>query len=146
MCNEFLQSRTLAVPGESRVTPPFIWRLIGIAMIPPMMKRCSRLLLLALGAAVLSPAALANDDDPMQARRALEAGKIVSLEKILAAAEAAYEGQIVEVELELENDRWEYEIELLTREGNLIELKYDAATARLLSAQGKGVDAARRKP
>ena len=55
-------------------------------------------------------------------------------------------GEIVEVELERENGRWEYEVELLTASGTVIDLTYDAATARLLETEGAGVESARKRP
>jgi uncharacterized membrane protein YkoI len=101
-------------------------------------------LLLAIG--LFTAVAAHADDDHVRARRAHEAGEIVSLEKILGAVAASFTGQVVEVELERDDGRWEYEIELLTREGNVIELTYDAATGKLRDAEGAGVDAARKKP
>ena len=104
------------------------------------------LLLLAVLAGAAPHAQGGDDDDQANARRALAAGEILTLEKILAAVERSFKGQVVEVELEREDGRWEYEIELLTSEGNVLELTYDAATARLLETEGRGVERARRTP
>ncbi len=87
-----------------------------------------------------------DDDDQAQARRARAAGEIVSLETILAAVDAGFRGQVIEVDLERDDGRWQYEIELLTADGHVIELTYDAATAKLLEAEGRGVERARRTP
>lgn len=100
------------------------------------------LLLLGLGAAVLR----ADDDDQAQARRARAAGEIVALETILAAVEAEFRGQVVEVELEREDGGWEYEIELLAADGRIVELTYDASSGRLLEVEGAGAAQARRTP
>lgn len=107
--------------------------------------RLALLLLLAVLAGAASPAA-ADDDDQANARRALAAGEILPLEKILAAVESRFPGQVVEVELEREDGRWEYEIELLTGEGKVLELTYDAATARLLEVEGDAPARAARTP
>jgi uncharacterized membrane protein YkoI len=109
-----------------------------------MKKLCAAWLLCIVGMGVAVPTAA--DDDQGNARRALAAGEIMPLEKILDTVEASFNGQVVEVELEREHARWQYEIELLTREGNVIELTYDAANARLLESEGRGIDAARKKP
>ena len=68
------------------------------------------------------------DDDHVTARRAREAGEILPLARILDAVERDFTGTVVEVELEREQTRWEYEIELLTERGFVIEITYDAAT------------------
>jgi uncharacterized membrane protein YkoI len=102
------------------------------------------LLLAVLG--VAAPQARGDDDDQANARRALAAGEILTLEKILTAVEGSFKGQVVEVELEREDGRWQYEIELLTAEGNVLELTYDAATARLLEVEGRGAARARKTP
>ena len=102
------------------------------------------MLLVSATGAVL--AADDDDDDHVQARRARDAGEIVSLEKILAAVDARFTGQVVEVELERDDGRWEYEVELLTRDGDVLELTFDAATARLLEVEGDDRPAARATP
>ncbi len=93
---------------------------------------------------VLARAGLA-DGDHDQAREAYEAGEIVSLGKILDAVEKSFTGDVVEVELEREDNRWIYEVELLTPEGRVIELVYDAATTELATS-GPAIDAVRKKP
>jgi len=105
-------------------------------------------LLAALLAALLAvgPVARADDDDDHdRARRALEAGEIAPLAEVLAAVERDFRGRVIEVELERDDGRWLYEIKLLTPQGAVIELEYDARSRTLLRAQGRGVDAARRR-
>jgi uncharacterized membrane protein YkoI len=86
-----------------------------------------------------------SDDDHEKARRAYEAGEIRSLASVLAEVDESFEGQVIEVELETEDKAWIYEVELLTRSGNIIELVYDAATVQLIKTEGHGVEAARKK-
>ena len=80
-------------------------------------------------AAAQGPAGIAGtrELDRDRAREALEQGRYVSLESILADARARYPGRILEVEL----DDDEYEVEILMRDGRKVELEYDARTGRL---------------
>lgn len=68
------------------------------------------------------------DVDHERARKAFEAGEIVSLASILASVDRTHPGQVVEVELERQGGRWVYEVELLTPDGRVVELLYDGAT------------------
>ncbi|MCC6847006.1 MAG: PepSY domain-containing protein [Deltaproteobacteria bacterium] len=110
----------------------------------------SRISLVVLLAACLvsagSTIARADELDHVAARQAREKGEILSLARILDAANAEFSGEVVEVELEREKGRWEYEVELLTAGGAVIELTYDAATGRLLGTEGAGVERARKRP
>lgn len=94
-------------------------------------------MLLALFVLTATPAA-AGDSDQDRARRAMEAGEIRPLRDILATAEAAYGGQFVEAELEHDDGRWVYEIKLITADGKLARLKYDAGSGTLLKAHVRG--------
>lgn len=85
--------------------------------------------------ALLAGPALADDDGQDRARRALQAGEILPLSDILAAAEAARPGRVIELELERDDGRWIYELELVTREGRLYEMEIDAATATVLELE-----------
>jgi hypothetical protein len=100
----------------------------------------------AMAAALLLAAvAVHGDEDHERARRAREKGDIVPLSRILAAVEAGFEGRLLEVELEDDDGRLVYEIELLTAQSNVIELTYDARTGAFLEAEGRGVEAARKR-
>lgn len=87
-----------------------------------------RLLLPALLAA--SPALAEPSQD--RARAALQWDQIAPLEEILAAARASGIGQVLEIELELVDGRWVYEIEELSRDGMLANHYFDAATKERL--------------
>lgn len=86
----------------------------------------------------------AQRDDHDWARDAVRAGDIRPLTDILRALERDFLGQVVEIELERSARRVLYEIELLTPKGHLVELAYDARTGQLVSAEGYGLDSARR--
>ncbi len=104
------------------------------------------MLLLALPPALSAPALAGHDDDGHErARAALEAGEVVPLQEVLDAVNARFDGTLLEVELERSHGRWVYEIKLLTRPGSVVKLHYDARTKELLSAKGRGLEAAERK-
>lgn len=87
-------------------------------------------LLLLLG--LLAGPALADDDGHDRARQALQAGEILPLPEILAAARP---GRVIALELEREDGRWLYELELVTSEGRLYEMEIDAASATVLELE-----------
>ena len=91
-----------------------------------------QLVLIALLLAAPLPAGASDHD---RARRALEAGEILPLSAILAAAEAARPGRPIALELERDDGRWIYEVEWLAPDGRLYEMEIDAATATLLDVE-----------
>lgn len=84
---------------------------------------------------VCGPASAGNGHD--RARRAVEEGRILPLKDILARAEAAYPGQLIEAELEDNGGAMIYEIKMLTKDGRVMKLFYDAGTGALLKAKGR---------
>ena len=93
----------------------------------------------ALCALLLSMPLLAGDRDHERAREALEAGEILPLRTIIEKVERDYPGQILEVELEHEEERWVYEIKLLRANGALVKMKLDAGDATLLGIKGRDI-------
>jgi uncharacterized membrane protein YkoI len=92
-------------------------------------------ILFALMLLLAAPAVADDEAAHDRARRALEAGEILPLRDILAAAERDYGGQFIEAELERSHDRWVYEIKVISAEGRLAKLLYDARTGTLLKAK-----------
>lgn len=88
--------------------------------------------------------AAADEDDHNRARRALEAGEVLSLRAILDAVERNFVGEVIEVELEREHGAWIYEIKMLAPGGSFLELELDARTGEILKAKGRDLDGARR--
>lgn len=85
---------------------------------------------------LLSASLLAQaDSDHENAKRMKDAGDILSLEVILKNAREIQQGKILEAELESENDKMVYEIELLTPDGKILELVFDASTGQHLSTK-----------
>lgn len=101
------------------------------------MRTLSAVLLAALTAvvAVAGDAAATSDHD--RARRAVEEGRILPLKEILARAQAAYPGQVIEAELEDEGGNVVYEIKILTTDGRVMKLYYSAATGELLKTKDR---------
>ena len=94
--------------------------------------------------------AYADEDDQTRARQAMLSGNVAPLIDLLKIVEADYEGEILKVELEDEDaGKWGrqrgtvffiYEIKVLTPNGNLVKLKYDAKSLELLKSEGKYED------
>ncbi len=96
------------------------------------MKKRPLALMLSIALCVLPVHA---DDDHEVARRAVERGELLPLAKILAATEREFPGRVLEVELEEEDGRYLYEIEVLLKDGRVIELTYDGKTGQLLETE-----------
>jgi len=93
--------------------------------------RAARYLALALTAVCSLAAARDLDQDEALALR--QKGSILPLEQLLEAALGRYPGaRLLEAELEEKHKRYEYEVELLTPQGVVREIKLDARTGALL--------------
>ena len=71
-------------------------------------------------------------DDHARTRAALQTGEIRPLGEIMAAAKRDTPGEVVEVELEREHGRWIYEVKILTPQGEVRRVDYDARSAERL--------------
>ncbi len=88
---------------------------------------------MALAMVVLAacrPAAAGEDQDA--ARRAVEEGRSLPLSAIVSHAAEACPGQLIEAELEDKGDRMVYELKILTPDGRLVTLFYDARSGARL--------------
>lgn len=93
--------------------------------------RSARYLALVLLAAC--SLAMARDLDQDEALALRRDGVILPLEQLLQAALGRYPGaRLLEAELEEDDDVYVYEVELLTGEGVVREIKLDAASGTLL--------------
>lgn len=81
----------------------------------------------------------ADDVDHEDLRRALERNELVSLRTLFDWIEARYEGRIIEVEIDDDDDMLIYEVEMLTPQGNKIEFEFDARSGDLMSLKGRGL-------
>ncbi|MFA7429114.1 MAG: PepSY domain-containing protein [Rhodospirillaceae bacterium] len=95
-------------------------------------------IILAATAALISATLPASaDSDHDRALQALRSGEVLSLRTILDKAATDFPGDLIEAELEHEDDRTIYEIKLLTPEGQVLKLEYDARTGVLLKTKEK---------
>lgn len=95
------------------------------------------LTLLMLGLPPAAAQAQAPDDEDVldsdYARAAVARGEILPLSELLPRISARFPGQVLDIELDLHDDgRFEeYEFEILTPDGRLIEVDVDAATGEI---------------
>ena len=80
-------------------------------------------------------AAALADDDHERARRLADTGDILPLAEILRRADDHWQGRIIEVELEHEEGLYLYELEVLTPQGQVVELYFDAGTGELVKTE-----------
>lgn len=99
------------------------------------MRLLAAFLVAALAVGVAAPTSASDQD---RARRAVEEGRILPLKEILARAQGAYPGQVIEAELEDEGGVVVYEIKMLTADGRVMKLSYNAATGELLRTRARG--------
>lgn len=80
---------------------------------------------------------LQADEDAARARMLQQRGDILPLEQVIQSAMAVKPGQILETELDEEDDRYVYELEILDDRGQVWELELDASTAELLELESE---------
>ena len=93
-----------------------------------------RLSLLCLALATGSVLA-GSKSDHERARAAVQAGEVMPLPALLDKLQRSHPGRVLELELEREAGTWIYEVRLLQADGQLLKLKLDARTARVLSTK-----------
>jgi uncharacterized membrane protein YkoI len=71
-------------------------------------------------------------EDHEQIRRLKESGRIRSLESVLEEIRRDYPGRIIEIELDDDDGRYTYEIELIDEQGVVWDLEIEARTGKLL--------------
>ncbi len=90
--------------------------------------------------ALLSLAALpaaGGDSDHDRARRAVQAGQVLPLRAILDKVATDFPGDVIETELEDEGGGPVYEIKLISPEGRVMKIIYDARDGTVLKVKGK---------
>jgi uncharacterized membrane protein YkoI len=90
--------------------------------------------------AALSMAPVWADDDREAAEAALRRGEVLPLDELLQHVRSNFAGSVLKIELEHEDDGeapWLYEVKLLTPEGDVLELQYNAGTLELLGLEGR---------
>jgi len=100
------------------------------------MRRFFALLLVLTALSPALPASARGDRDHDAARKAFERGEILPLSDILKRLQKTAPGEVLEVELEREDGRLIYEIEILERSGRVLEYEIDARTGDILKVEG----------
>ncbi|MED5509057.1 MAG: PepSY domain-containing protein [Pseudomonadota bacterium] len=80
---------------------------------------------------------LQADQDADRARMLKQRGDILPLEQVIESAMAVKPGQILETELDEDDGRYVYELEILDDRGQVWELELDASTAELLELESE---------
>ncbi|MEQ9491006.1 MAG: PepSY domain-containing protein [Alphaproteobacteria bacterium] len=78
-----------------------------------------------------------RDDDHDRVRRAVERGEILPLTDILKRLSKEYPGQLIEAELEDEDGEMIYELVILSEDGRVYKLYYNARNGDLLKVKGR---------
>ncbi len=86
----------------------------------------------ALIFALVSMSAISDDNDSRKVRKLVQENEIVSLESLMPAIRSHGDWKILEIELEEEDNKLIYEVELLDKEGRVYEIRYDARTGQEL--------------
>ena len=76
-----------------------------------------------------------DDDDHDRARRAVLAGEILPLGRVLDRVERDFGGEMIEAELDTHHGQPVYEIKLIDRDGTMRKLIYDARDGTLLKSK-----------
>ncbi|MBF0153061.1 MAG: peptidase [Magnetococcales bacterium] len=81
------------------------------------------------------PIAGQADDDHEEARRLMQAGTILPLEKIVAESRKVRQGRLLEVTLKRHHGIYIYRLEVVTQQGVVWELEFDAGNGTLLELE-----------
>lgn len=93
------------------------------------------LLLLTLSAAHDPHSWHDEDHSYDKARRAVELGKALPIDQVIAHLRSHYSGDIVAVEYEHEFDQWVYEFKVIDKQGRLRRIHLNAGTGELVNEQ-----------
>jgi uncharacterized membrane protein YkoI len=96
-------------------------------------RRCS--LAAALVIALTAGAPRADDVGPEVAKRLLSEGRIKPLSEIISGVQAKVPGEVLEVQLELDDGIYVYELKLLRPNGKVQEVEADAASGSILKIE-----------
>jgi uncharacterized membrane protein YkoI len=105
------------------------------------MNRIKRLVasMMCLAITIGIPSSFADDRKEQREqdaiREALQRGEVLPLVRILAIAQGAVPGDVIEVELERKHGALVYEIKILTASGRVREIKVDARTGSVLEIE-----------
>ena len=102
-------------------------------------------LLVAILTGHIPPASADDDDDWRRLHEDVEAGRIQPLSQILDNLARDWVGQVIDVDLEDDDGRRLYEIELLGPQGQVVEFEVDAVSGELLGIEGSNINGMKRQ-
>lgn len=79
--------------------------------------------------------ACADDVGPEVAKLLLSEGRIKPLSEILSTVQATLPGEMLDVQLELDDGIYVYELKLLRADGKVQEIEADAASGKILKIE-----------
>jgi uncharacterized membrane protein YkoI len=97
-------------------------------------------LMTAAFVAMTGPPSVARDDDPERreaVRRAVEAGEVLPLSKILEKVRGRVPGDITGIEINREKGRWHYEFRVIDPGGRVLEVHVDAHSGNIEEIEAK---------
>jgi uncharacterized membrane protein YkoI len=83
----------------------------------------------------LAGGAWADDIGPDVAKRLLSEGRIRPLEQIIDGVKTKVPGELLEVELEIEDGVYVYDVKVLGANGRVVEVEVDAKTGNILKIE-----------
>ncbi len=92
------------------------------------------------GAEVLPQIGFDDGLDAGAARAAMLRGEILPLDRILAILRRNFPGEIIEIELELDDGALVYEFDILGPDGRLFEVEIAAATGEIIEIEEGDTD------
>ncbi|MFV0408263.1 MAG: PepSY domain-containing protein [Paracoccus sp. (in: a-proteobacteria)] len=90
--------------------------------------------------AALPPVESEDGLDAAFARAAVLDGRILPLDRILDILRADFEGEIIEIQLEYEEDELAYEFDLVSPDGRVFEVEIDARTGVIIEVEDEEDD------
>jgi uncharacterized membrane protein YkoI len=92
-----------------------------------------------VGLLAQTPALAQEDPEPdhEQAREALQRKEILPLDQVLSVIRDRVPGEIVEIELEREQNRWIYEVEIIDEAGRMRDVLVDAKNAEIIGTENE---------
>lgn len=87
---------------------------------------------------MILPTYAGSDHD--RARSALMRGEIMALKTLLERLELTFPGQVLELELERDGNRWRYEVKILQSQGKLLKLEIDATNGEVLRQRERTIN------
>jgi uncharacterized membrane protein YkoI len=100
------------------------------------MRRTFLYALALLGLFAASPGFARDDDNDHElAHQLLQEGRILPLAKIIESVSKEVPGEMLEVEFEVEDEGYVYELKLLRPDGKVQEIEVDAVSGKILKIE-----------